>query len=91
MPDDFLEGGDVLVRQDGAHHLGPQMDRHIDERAVGYHLPYPSMVVGDLPGVEAPRTADVTDLAAHHRVDRLGDPLARPFDRLDLDSEIDQA
>ena len=90
-PDDLLEDGDVLVGQDGAHHLGPQVDRHIDERAVGYHFPDPSMVVGDFPGVEAARAADVADLAAHHRLDRLGDPLARPFDRLDLDSEVDPA
>lgn len=88
-PDDLLEDGDVFVGQDGAHHLGPQMDRHIDERAVGYHFPNPSMVVGDLPGVEAPWAADVADLAARHRLDRLGHPLARPFDRLDLDSEVD--
>ena len=26
-----------------------------------------------------------------HRLDRLGHPLARPFDRLDLDSEVDPA
>lgn len=84
-----MEDGDVLVRQDRAYHLGPQAAGDIDERALGYHLPDPSMVVRDFSGVEAPRTADVADLAAHHRLDRLGDPLAHPFDRLDLDSETD--
>jgi hypothetical protein len=32
----------------------------------------------------------VADLAAHHRLDRLGHPLSGPFDGFDLDSEVDR-
>ena len=86
-PDDLLESGDVLVGEDRAHHLGPQVAGDVDERAVGHHLPDAPLGVGDLPGIEAGRAAYVAHLAAHHRLDGPGHPFAPALDRLDLDPE----
>jgi len=90
-PDHFLEGWDVGVGDYRAHHLGPQVAGNIDERAVGDDLPGPALFIGDLPGGETGLAPDVADLATHHRLNGAGHTLAIPFDRLDLDSEVDLA
>jgi len=88
-PDHFLKDWYVLVGEDRADHLGPQVAGDIDERAVGDHLPGTTLVVDDLPGVETHRSPYVADLTAHHRLDGPGHALPCSFDGLDLDSEVD--
>ena len=53
-PDHFLKDWYVLVGEDRADHLGPQVAGNIDERAVGDHLPGTPLVVGPPRGRNSP-------------------------------------
>jgi hypothetical protein len=86
-PHYLLELGEVVVGQDGAHHLGAQVLGDAGQGPVAHHLPGAPVQVPDLPGVQA--RVGTHHRAAHHRVDGEGHLLAGALDRFDLDPVAD--
>jgi len=84
----FLEFGYIIIAENRADNLRPEIRRRTRQRGIGNNSPYALQPISHLPGVIRPTTY-MSNIAAHYTLDRPGDCASVSLDSFKFESYFD--